>query len=821
MPPPVSRTHGLLLAGLLGLALLLFTCWPRPSTTAPGEGTAPAPPAPAVSATAAAPEALPEPGPPLPLTWHLPDGGPPRAFTLALDEIVLRDASGDDHPQPLDPPATAATYRARLAALTLAGNTPLPVLYPDEADRSPGQRRLLTAEVLILATPGTDRTLLPGRLRLPIASLPAASPQAIVLRAASPLAALDGLAAWRATPGVAAADVQLARQHTPRTMPNDTLVPNQWHLKYQSQSGAVAGTDVNIESVWNYPSGVSGTTAWRGAGIRIGIVDDGLQTAHPDLSANYEATYSHDWNDNDADPNPHAADDHGTACAGNAAARGNNSLGVSGTAPEATLVGMRLIGAATTDSEEADAMSWNNALIPIKTNSWGPSDDGKTLEGPGPLTQNALANATATGRGGLGTLITWAGGNGRANNDNANYDGYANSIHVMAIGAFDSQARVSYYSEPGANLLCVAPSSGTSPALGITTVDRTGSSGYNNKSSANGGDYTSTFGGTSSATPTAAGIVALILQRNPNLGWRDFREILIRSSKKVNPADTGWTTNAAGFHFHHDYGAGLIDATAATTLAATWTNLPAAAAPIVSTQSGLALAIPDNNATGITRTFLLPAATALRAEQVTVKLNITHTYRGDLAITLTSPSGVADTLAAKHTDSGNDYADWTFSSLRHWGESTAGTWSLKIADLTASDTGTLNSAELTVRGTVPDYPAWTANFPGLPSTAATADPDGDGLPNLVEYHLGLLPNAVNTAATVLGRTASTATLTWRRRKGTAATGHAEWSDNLATWSTAGITESIVEDNPSDQLITATLPITPAMPRKFLRLRVTL
>ncbi|MGC4017059.1 MAG: S8 family peptidase [Luteolibacter sp.] len=829
MPTPLSRSRWLIAVALC-LVLLIFVCWPRARRSSSASGPQNDEPAPVSSVAHGSPATAPTtpspPAGPVPLAWTFADGGRTRPFTLALDEVVIRDAAGEDRSQPLSPPATSATYRARIASLSSAGTTIMPVVYPDDETRTAGHRRLVTANVLAEASGGIDRTTLPSLLNLAVESVPEASPHHIVLRAATPLDALDGLENWRAIPGVAAADVELAHQQAARAMPNDSLVANQWHLKYQGQSGAVAGTDVNIESVWNYPSGTSGTNAWRGTGVRIGIVDDGLQTAHPDLSANYEATYSHDWNGNDSDPNPSTTgtvDKHGTSCAGNAAARGNNGTGVSGTAPEATLTGMRLIAAATTDSQEADAMGWHSDVIAIKTNSWGPTDDGETLEGPGTLTQAALANATANGRSGRGTIFTWAGGNGGDVGDNSNYDGYANSIHVIAIGAFDSQARRSYYSEPGANLICVAPSSGASPALGITTVDRTGTAGYNTSSTASGGDYTSTFGGTSSATPTTAGIVALMLQRNPNLGWRDVREILIRSSKRVNPTDSGWVGNAAGFRFHHDYGAGLIDATAAVNLAATWVNLPANATPIVSPQSSLNQTIPDNNATGITRSFVLPASGALRVEHVTVKVNISHTYRGDLAITLTSPSGVSDVLAALHDDPGDNYTDWTFSSVRHWGESSAGTWTLKIADLDAGVTGTLNSAELTVRGTTPsaDYAAWTAAYPGLSDTSATADPDHDGLPNLVEYHLGLAPNVSNTSATVLARTSSQVTLTWRRQKGSAATGHAEWSDNLVTWATTGITETVTEDNANDQLVTATLPITSGMPRKFLRLHVTL
>jgi len=245
-----------------------------------------------------------------------------------------------------------------------------------------------------------------------------------------------------------------------------------------------------------------------------------------------------------------------------------------------------------------------------------------------------------------------------------------------------------------------APSSGASPALGITTVDRTGSNGYNTASSANGGDYANDFGGTSSATPTAAGIVALMLEKNANLGWRDVQEILIRSAYKFKPTDTGWATNGAGIPFNHNFGAGLIDATAAVNMASTWTNLSTQASETL-TQSSLAVAIPNNQATGITRSFDFSASN-LRVEQVTVQLDIDHTARGNLEITLTAPSGMVSRLAEVRSDSGDDYPNWKFSSVRHWGELSKGTWTVTIADRSAtgnSTGGTLRSAEVKIFGT--------------------------------------------------------------------------------------------------------------------------
>ena len=70
--------------------------------------------------------------------------------------------------------------------------------------------------------------------------------------------------------------------------------------------------------------------------------------------------------------------------------------------------------------------------------------------------------------------------------------------------------------------------------------------------------------------PLVSGVIELLLESKPTLGWRDVQEILIRSARKVDDQSSGWPTNGAGYHFHHGYGAGMIDAAAAVTLAPSW-----------------------------------------------------------------------------------------------------------------------------------------------------------------------------------------------------------------------------------------------------------
>ncbi len=570
------------------------------------------------------------------------------------------------------------------------------VLYPKDAPPEEGYRQWLTKRVLVETEAGTSLKNVAGVVKTELRGK-----YTLVTLAGGPDAALDGAARLRKLAGVKSAEPLLAHQQYRRFVPNDPLFSHntenpgyQWHLQNTGQNGGTSGIDANVVPAWE---------KWKGTGVKIGIVDDGLEVTHPDLEPNADTLNDYDFNDRDDDPSPGTDDFHGTACAGVAAARGNNALGGSGAAPDATLVGMRLIGAPTTDADEADAYLHQKEIIAVKSNSWGPYDGGYGAGGPGELGQAALLDAVTTGRGGLGTVFVWAAGNGNQSGDDSNYDGWAASPYALAVAAVTDSGVQSYYSEPGSNILVCAPSSGGSQD--ITTTDRVGAPGYN---AGGGGDYASadftrTFGGTSAATPLVSGIAALMLQAKPGLGYRDVQEILVRTAKQIDPNGGGWVTNGAGFHFNVKYGAGLVDAAAAVTLAETWTNLPPLQTFQISAPA-LALEIPDGNATGAAHTFSVLPSDNLRLEHVTVHVNATHPYRGNLEWYLTSPSGVRVRLARSRLNDTGANLDWTFMTTHFWGERSQGNWSLQVVDPTVGDVGTLNSATIGFFGTLVTEP---------------------------------------------------------------------------------------------------------------------
>jgi subtilisin-like proprotein convertase family protein len=495
----------------------------------------------------------------------------------------------------------------------------------------------------------------------------------------------------------------LERQRRKRFSPRDPLWRSQWHLRNTGANRAVSGMDINVLPAWKTATG---------RGIAIGIIDDGLEVAHPDLKENVFARTSDsrrsmhfDFLRNATDPSPSADDQHGTAVAGLAAAKAN-LLGGLGVAPNARLAGLRLTALAVSDGEEARAFAWRNDRLHIYNNSWGPDDDGSVVEGPGPLSAANLRRAAIFGRGGRGNIIVWSGGNGGVLDD-SNYDGYANSIYTIAVGAASDRGVITTEAEAGCNLLVVAPSS-SRMRQGLITTDLTGARGYN-ATGANDGfvlprsnlfdrNFTNDFGMTSGAAPQVSGVVALMLEVNPRLGWRDVQEILLRTARRIDTRDNGWKKNGAGLWFNDRYGAGLVNAAAAVNAARSWKNLPGATAVRVR-RPALNLAVPDANSGVAKVSFDLAGLQDLRVEHVQLVVSAVHAWRGDLRYQLNAPSGMSSVVAVRPHDQGKRLDNWTFMSVQHWGESSRGVWTLEVSDRVRGDTGMLQSAELIVHGT--------------------------------------------------------------------------------------------------------------------------
>jgi subtilisin family serine protease len=400
-----------------------------------------------------------------------------------------------------------------------------------------------------------------------------------------------------------------------RNAVTDPLYNTQWHLHL---SRGVA------QSLDGSPTG---------KGVTVAIVDDGLQWRHPDLSGNYRSDLSHNFNSGPSnDPTPARDDGHGTSASGSCCAARNTICG-RGVAYQASLVGIRLISESVYDYQEAEGLSFNVDKIRIYSCSWGPADDGRDMIGPGPVTRESLRRSYEK----YGTVYIWAGGNGRSNDDSANYDGYANSPYTLAIGAIDYNGNQAYYSESGANLLAVAPSSGAL-GHGIVTTDLMGSYGYDQ------GECTFSFGGTSAAAPIAAGVVALLLEIRPELTSRDIMHIVAKGATKVRTATDYSTVNPRGYSHSNAFGFGLMRIPPLVALARNFTRVPP-----------------------MQRVIVGSGTTALSfVERALVTVTIVG-IRGSLTLKLISPE-TTSLLMSPHNDVHSGPFTWTFSSLRHFGE---------------------------------------------------------------------------------------------------------------------------------------------------------
>ncbi|MEO7318254.1 MAG: hypothetical protein ABIZ56_04630, partial [Chthoniobacteraceae bacterium] len=223
--------------------------------------------------------------------YAIEDGGRARTFLVAHDEIHIADGNRKARKQALVGITTAEA--ARLAAESHArttGEESELVLYEDGVARTKFTRRILTKKIAVHPRAGTEAAALAATLGLLSRGELSSAKGWFIFETTKTGGALDAAVALRAEAAVEAAEPQLARLRQKRFTPNDPLFSTQWHLRDTNAGSGIFGLDV--KSVWD---------TWKGTGIRIGIVDDGLQTTHPDLAPNVDLVNDHDWND--ATPN--------------------------------------------------------------------------------------------------------------------------------------------------------------------------------------------------------------------------------------------------------------------------------------------------------------------------------------------------------------------------------------------------------------------------------------------------------------------------------------------------------------------------------------
>jgi len=520
----------------------------------------------------------------------------------------------------------------------------------------------------------------------------------------------------------------------------DPLYQYQWHLNNTGQSNFASSSGTSAKDINVDLQIAAGKT---GSGVNVAVVDSGLELAHEDLAANI-VSGSRDFVNSDNDPSPTSnGGDHGTSVAGIIASAGWNNLGGRGVAPNASLKGYNWLGAQSsanlTSTLGGETYSSDIDIFNLSLGLYS-----RTFGTASTAAQTAFISTIPSLRGGKGSIVVKSAGNhfekdatantgstlcgyaatgwdNRLSCHDANMDPWHIYPQVIVVGALDANAVKATYSSVGSPLWVSAPGGeygGNYTYLGggyaseiyrpaiMTTdvstcsrgyVSATGNIKYNafNDFSAphsenSGCNYVSTFNGTSSAAPVVSGAIALMLEANSDLTWRDVKHILASSSTQVdasfsNVVQNGltyheWITNGAGYTFHNWYGFGAIDADAAITAATGYTagSLGSQSYKTWTLSSALNASIPE----GSSYSDVINIGTSGTVEFVRVAIKFSHTNSYELGFRLESPAGTVTTLLQPKTAL-NDNPAGTYiylSANAFYGESMAGNWKLLMYD---------------------------------------------------------------------------------------------------------------------------------------------
>ena len=529
----------------------------------------------------------------------------------------------------------------------------------------------------------------------------------------------------------------------------DPLVSFAWHLQNTGQSSfsngsGSAGNDLKVLRAHNL--------GYIGRGIRIAVSDSGVETSHPDLNSNQLSGEHRSYNGapstwHGSQPTPIGSDSHGTAVTGLINAVSGNGIGSMGVAPGAKFAGFYFIGRFqdTSSSYEARVLDQIIGDFDIFNYSYGYA--GCFFVPASAETFAAYKKGVTTLRDGKGAIYIKAAGNDYKSsnstcyqNDTSTFYGNANTNedqnhpYLVVTAASNASGEASSYSSPGSNVWVTSAGGefgDNAPAM-ITTDLQGCSKGFSVSgswtSAFNRGqhtlnslcNYTSAMNGTSSAAPTLAGIVALMLEANPDLTWRDVKHILATTSNPIqystasygHPAganlsghsyDFSYVVNAAGMKFSNTFGFGRVDAEKAVAAAKDYT-FPLKSYKETETNGDwdyrsnfINQAIPDRAAAGTSHA--LNVTHNLKVEAVQIRVEIDHPFVSDLGVELTSPSGtVSKILRINSNIKDRGLFGFTLLSNAFYGENSKGTWTIRVLDAKSGNTGRLVSWELKVNG---------------------------------------------------------------------------------------------------------------------------
>lgn len=305
----------------------------------------------------------------------------------------------------------------------------------------------------------------------------------------------------------------------------------QWYLDINQSFYAENGIDEDAHISFGEVS-----TLYTGKGVKVAVIDFGLDVTHEDLAGAIFVAKNIETNGSDV-ADDYSWDNHGTAVTGIIGAR-RNQKGILGIAPESEIIFIKM----PLDTNDAQMVGLfeeaNRSGADIINCSWGTYHVSDTLKA-------TIDNLAENGRDGKGTVIVFSAGN---DDKPMRYDESA-IPSVIGVGATDASNLRAEYSNYGAELDIVAPGGNR---LGITTLDVSGVGA--GQSSSSEPDYllfddTYGFAGTSASAPIVSGAIALLLEADPTLTRQEIQEILQNSADKI-----GATPYTEGKNIYYGYG---------------------------------------------------------------------------------------------------------------------------------------------------------------------------------------------------------------------------------------------------------------------------
>ncbi len=347
----------------------------------------------------------------------------------------------------------------------------------------------------------------------------------------------------------------------PETLTDDPYYDYQWQIENEGtaeQWYGEEGADMDLLDAWYYTTG--------DPNIKVAIMDSGVDTNHVDLQGKLLPGLDATEQGTKGYPNlDKTANAHGTACAGIVGAIADNDEGVVGICPDCSIIPVKVfyyidtIGLEDVPFSTSEWFSngyswmWQVADADVASSSWGLTTVFLALlPGDPALVEDALLQANADGRNGLGIPLLFSSGNDNFESSIWPADRpYTISVTSSSMcderKSFTSCDGETWWGANYGEALHIA-----APGVKIPTLDISDFYGYA------GGDVTLDFNGTSSACPNAAGVVALMLSQWPEMPYYLVLQVLTQEADKVG----GYAYDSLGVYgnWSQELGYGRINA---------------------------------------------------------------------------------------------------------------------------------------------------------------------------------------------------------------------------------------------------------------------